>query len=64
MLKFVVRAVATGFCLSLGSALFKKVQGHLGLADEKDKDKDKADKAKETEKVNAQDGASDPGLVS
>lgn len=60
MVKFVVRAVATGFCLSLGSALFKKIQSQLGLDDPKDKDKDKS---KETDKVNAQDGASDPDLA-
>ncbi len=59
MVKFVVRAVATGFFLSLGSALFKKVQSQLGLAEDKDKDK-----ARESDKVNAQDGATDPGLVS
>jgi hypothetical protein len=58
MVKFFVRAVATGFALSLGSALFKKVSTHLGLDDKKD---DSA-KAKESDKVNAQDGASDPGL--
>lgn len=56
---FFVRAVVTGFALSLGSALFKKVQGHIGLGDEKDKDKDD----KESEKVNKQEGATDPGLV-
>lgn len=60
MVKFFVRAVATGFALSLGSALFKKVQTKLGLDDDKDKDKDKA---KESDKVNAQDGASDPELT-
>lgn len=59
MVKFFVRAVATGFALSLGSALFKKVQSQLGL-DDKDKDKDKT---KESDKVNKQDGATDPGLV-
>jgi hypothetical protein len=57
MVKFFVRAVATGFALSLGSALFKKVQAHLGLAEDKDK------KEKESEKVNAQDGVTDPGLA-
>jgi hypothetical protein len=62
MFKFVVRAVATGFCLSLGSALFKKIQSQLGLDDPKDKDKDK-DTSKESDKVNAQDGASDPELA-
>ena len=55
-MKFVVRAIVTGFALSLGSALFKKVAPHLGLDDKKEKDKDDADR------VNAQDGASDPGL--
>lgn len=60
MLKFFVRAVATGFALSLGAAIFKKVQGHLGLADS-DTDKDKS---KDSDRVNAQDGATDPGLVS
>ena len=55
-MKFVVRAVVTGFALSLGSALFKKVAPHLGLDD---KDKEKKDDA---DRVNAQDGASDPGL--
>lgn len=59
MVKFFVRSVATGFALSLGSALFKKVQSHLGL-DDKEKDKDKA---KESDQVNKQDGATDPGLV-
>jgi hypothetical protein len=64
MLKFFVRAVANGFALSLGSAIFKKVQGRLGLAEDKDdKEKDK-DKSKDSDKVNAQDGVSDPGLVS
>lgn len=57
MVQFIARAVATGFCLSLGSALFKKVAPKLGLED-KDKDKDK----KESEKVNAQEGATDPEL--
>jgi len=56
-MKLFVRAVVTGFALSLGSALFKKVQGHLGLGDDKDKAKGVADK------VNKQDGATDPGLV-
>jgi hypothetical protein len=62
MIKFVVRVVATGFCLSLGSALFKKVQDQLGLGEDKDKDKDKDKATKDSDKVNAQDGVSDPGL--
>lgn len=30
-MRFFVRAVATGFALSMGGALFKKVSGKLGL---------------------------------
>jgi len=56
-MKFFVRAIVTGFALSLGSALFKKLAPQLGLDDKKDKDKD-------SERVNAQDGATDPGLHS
>ena len=56
-MKFVVRAIVTGFALSLGSALFKKVAPHIGLDEKKDNEKDDADR------VNAQDGASDPGLA-
>jgi len=51
-MKFFVKAVVTGFGLSLGSALFKKVQRHLGLGED-------SDKAPETIK---QDGAADPNL--
>ena len=32
---FFVRAVATGFAMSLGAALFKKVAPQLGLAEDK-----------------------------
>ncbi len=53
-MKFFVRAVVTGFALSLGSALFKKLAPALGLDEKKDKD--------DSERVNAQDGASDPEL--
>jgi len=56
-MKFFVKAVVTGFALSLGSALFKKIQSHLGLAEDKDKDKDKS-----ATDVIRQDGATDPGL--
>ena len=56
---FFVRAVVTGFALSLGSALFKKVQGRLGLDDPKEKSK-----RDEADKVIQQDGATDPGVVS
>jgi len=51
-MKFFVKAVVTGFALSLGSALFKKLQRKLGLGDENDK----------APEVVKQDGATDPGL--
>jgi hypothetical protein len=50
---FFARAVVTGFGLSLGSALFKKVQKQLGLDEKTDKS---------TEETVKQDGASDPDL--
>jgi len=55
-MKFFVKAVVSGFALSLGSALFKKVQRKLGLADET------AETEKVTPEVIKQDGATDPGL--
>ncbi|HUJ58445.1 MAG TPA: hypothetical protein VLX92_08130 [Kofleriaceae bacterium] len=54
-MKFFVRAVVTGFALSLGAALFKKVQRRLGL-DESNANDDS------TPDVTTQDGATDPGL--
>jgi hypothetical protein len=53
-MKFFVKAVVTGFALSLGSALFKKVQRKLGLAD---------DAAAKAPDVIKQDGATDPNLT-
>ena len=53
-----VRAVVTGFGLSLGSAIFKKVQSRLGFEDE-----DKKDKEREDKKVTNQEAASDPSLT-
>jgi hypothetical protein len=60
-MKILLRAVVTGFGLSLGSALYKKAAKHFGLDDDdkskaKDKDKDPATT------TNQQDGATDPGL--
>jgi hypothetical protein len=54
-MKFFVKAVVTGFALSLGSALFKKVQRRLGLEETDDADKS-------TPEAVRQDGATDPGL--
>jgi hypothetical protein len=53
-MKFFVKAVVTGFGLSLGSALFKKVQRKLGLDD---------DNGKAAPEVVKQDGATDPNLT-
>jgi hypothetical protein len=53
-MKFFVKAVVSGFALSLGSALFKKVQRKLGLAD------DAAKPA--TAEVIKQEGVTDPNL--
>ena len=53
-MKFFVKAVVTGFALSLGSALFKKVQRRLGLGE---------DNGKATQEVVKQDGATDPNLT-
>ena len=51
-MKFFVKAVITGFALSLGAALFKKVASQLGLTDD----------AKASAEVTTRDGATDPGL--
>ncbi|HEY5951586.1 MAG TPA: hypothetical protein VIV40_39100 [Kofleriaceae bacterium] len=58
-MKLLIRAVVTGFGLALGSALFKEARTRLGWDDEDDEDA----KSKQ-EKVNAQDGATDPALRS
>ena len=50
---FFARAVVTGFGLSLGAAIFKKVQKQLGLGEEDKKSDDETLK---------QDGATDPNL--
>ena len=55
-MKILLRAVVTGFGLSLGSALYKKAAKRLGFLDEEEK------KDSETKKVNQQDGATDPNL--
>ncbi len=52
-MKFFARAVATGFALALGSALFKKVADQMGLGDKNKKD--------DPDPLTA-DGATDPAL--
>lgn len=54
-MKIFVRAIVTGFGLSLGSALYKKVAKHFGFDDD-DKKSDK-----DTDRTNQQDGG-DPDL--
>jgi hypothetical protein len=55
-MKILLRAVVTGFGLSLGSALYKKAAKRLGFLYEEEK------KDSDTKKVNQQDGATDPNL--
>ena len=55
-MKVFVRAIVTGFALSLGAALFKKVAPKLGLGEKPDKKDDPA------ADVTTRDGATDPGL--
>ena len=55
-MKILLRAVVTGFGLSLGSALYKKAAKRLGFLDDEEK------KDSETKKVNQQDGGTDPNL--
>jgi hypothetical protein len=49
-MKILVKAVITGFGLSIGAALFKKVAKYVGLDD------------KSAPSVTAADGATDPNL--
>ena len=53
-----LRAVVTGFGLSLGAALYKKAAKQLGFDDEEKKDK----KDDASNRVNQQDGGTDPSL--
>jgi hypothetical protein len=52
-MNFFAKAVITGFALSLGGALFKRVAKQLGLDEDKDK---------QSEEVRKQDGGTDPNL--
>jgi hypothetical protein len=60
-MKFFVRAVVTGFALSLGAALFKKIQDRIGLG-EKAKDEEKDKEKKSDSELARQDAATDPSL--
>ncbi|HWO24892.1 MAG TPA: hypothetical protein VNO30_39390 [Kofleriaceae bacterium] len=63
--KFFVRAVVTGFGLSLGAALFKKIQDRLGLGEPKEKS-GKSGKAEQApaEPEAVTDPVTDPSLPS
>ena len=52
-MQFFAKAVITGFGLSLGAAIYKKVAKQLGFEDDK-----------ASEQVRQQDGATDPNLQS
>jgi hypothetical protein len=54
-MNLLARAIVTGFGLSVGAFVFKKITQRLGLDDEAAKKDDSA-------RVVAQDGATDPGL--
>ncbi|MBX3155792.1 MAG: hypothetical protein KF773_07325 [Deltaproteobacteria bacterium] len=54
-MKLLVKAVVTGFGLSLGGAIFKKIQERIGLAEKEKKESD-------ADTVAARDGATDPEL--
>jgi hypothetical protein len=58
-MRILVRAVVTGFGLALGSALFKVARTRLGWME---RPVDEEARAKQQERVNAQDGATDPAL--
>ena len=55
-MKFLAKAIITGFGLSVGAALFKKVSSYVGLDEKKKENEDEADK------VTTRDGATDPAL--
>jgi hypothetical protein len=46
-MQFFVRAVVYGFALSLGQALFKKIEGRIGLGEPKDKTPDEPEAVRE-----------------
>jgi hypothetical protein len=55
-MKLFARAIVTGFGLSLGAAIYKKVAIHFGF------ETDPKNGAKDATSVTTQDGATDPGL--
>ncbi|MCP4443972.1 MAG: hypothetical protein GY811_01320 [Myxococcales bacterium] len=48
-MRFFVKAIATGFAMSMGSALFKRVSDKMGLENEASKDEATAQKAEAAE---------------
>ena len=55
-MKFFLKAVVTGFALSLGAAVWKKLAPYVGLDEKKPKEDDDEDE------INQQDAATDPSL--
>lgn len=53
-MRFFVKAIATGFAMSMGSAIFKKVSDKMGLEND-GKDEGTAAKAKAAESDEAED---------
>lgn len=52
-MRFFVRAVVYGFALSLGSALFKKIQDRIGLGEEKHKKSSEPEAIREAKEPSA-----------
>lgn len=56
-MRFFVKAIASGFAMSLGSAIFKKVSKKMGLDDEKtEQEKEDEEKAHAAEAEEELDG--------
>ncbi len=58
-MRILLRAVITGFGLSLGAALYKKVSKELGLGESDDADKKPAEEAAVSHVPNDSDGNGD-----
>ena len=63
-MRFFVKAIASGFAMSLGSAIFKKVSKKMGLDDEKtEKEKEEEEKAHAAEAEDIDGEVSDAELA-
>jgi hypothetical protein len=59
-MRFFVKAIATGFAMSMGSAIFKKVSDKMGLEGEATKEEAKASEADPSADEDAGEDASGP----